>query len=69
VPTRWTAYYLAYRHLLDLQNTLEFIIINNTQKSPEEQQIVPLRDHSALEKAQKMVAIIKNPLFWMALAR
>ncbi|KAI9457355.1 ribonuclease H-like domain-containing protein [Lactarius psammicola] len=69
VPTRWTAYYLAYRRLLDLRSTLEFIIADDAQKAPEEQQIIPLRDRAAREKAQKMVAIIKNPSFWLALAR
>ncbi|KAH8977151.1 hypothetical protein EDB92DRAFT_845936 [Lactarius akahatsu] len=28
-----------------------------------------MRDRATREKAQKMVAIIKNPLFWTALAR
>jgi hypothetical protein len=69
VPTRWTAFYLAYRRLLDLRSTLEFIIADDAQKAPEEQQVIPLKDRAAQEKAQRMVSIIKNPLFWISLAQ
>jgi hypothetical protein len=63
------SFYLAYCCLLDLRSTLEFIIADDAQKAPEEQQVIPLKDRAAREKAQRVVTIIKNPLFWIALAR
>lgn len=69
VPTRWTAYYLAYRHLLDLRETLELIIVLDAQKAPQDRQVVPEKDRQAREKAQKMVVLAKNPVFWQSLAR
>lgn len=70
VPTRWTAYYLAYRRLLDLRTTLEFIVVDDANKQLSERQVIPAtQDRAAREKASRMVEIIKSPLFWNSLAR
>ena len=72
VPTRWTAYYLAYRRLLDLRPTLELIVISDANKQPADRQIIPAdrsADRSTREKAEKMVAIIKSGVFWQSLVR
>lgn len=70
VPTRWTAYYLAYRRLLDLRSTLELIVIADANKQPADRQVIqPSADRASREKAAKMVEIIKSELFWPSLVR
>lgn len=70
VPTRWTAYYLAYRRLLDLKTTLELIIAEDASKDPVDRQVIPEQgDRAAREKAVKMVDLIRRADFWQSISR
>ncbi|KAJ3497528.1 hypothetical protein NLJ89_g10338 [Agrocybe chaxingu] len=69
VATRWTAFYLAYRRLLDLRSALEFIVAADELRASEDRIVVPQNDRSAREKAKKMVKLIRDPIFWGNLTR
>ncbi|KAK0501978.1 hypothetical protein EDD18DRAFT_1065782 [Armillaria luteobubalina] len=68
VITRWTAHYLAYRHLLELQSTLKFLAAEDEMLSPKEKRVVT-GDVKAWRRANMMLGIINDPLFWCSLAR
>ncbi|KAF4622376.1 hypothetical protein D9613_009287 [Agrocybe pediades] len=70
VPTRWTAYYLAYNRLLLLRKPLENIVEDDESRPPRERHVIqPSHDTSTREKATRMVSIIKNETFWHAITR
>ncbi len=70
VPTRWTAYYLAYRRLLDLRTTLNLIVAEDASKNPADRQVIPAQgERAAREKAAKMVDLINSATFWQSIAR
>lgn len=70
VPTRWTAFYLAYRRLLDLRQTLEFIISEDALREPEKRMIIPSSgDARTRLKAEAMVAVVRDASFWYGLVR
>jgi hypothetical protein len=68
VLTRWTAHYLAYRRLLQLQPTLTSMVYSDENR-PENQRQIVRGDAKAKAKSLTMIEIIKTPTFWYALAR
>lgn len=68
VLTRWTAHYLAYRHLLEIRISLQLLVENDEKLELRNQQLL-LGDASARERSRKNIAVIKNSAFWHALAR
>ena len=56
-----------YCRLFKLRETLEYIIAVDAAKLVQDRQVIPASDRSAHEKVQKMVAVIKDPLFWNSL--
>jgi len=68
VPTRWTAYFLAYRRLLELRVILELIVAEDAAKALEHRQVI-IGDRDAQSTARKMVECIKDGFFWNSLAR
>ncbi|KAF5319230.1 hypothetical protein D9619_008286 [Psilocybe cf. subviscida] len=70
VPTRWTAFYLAYDRLIKLRSVLVWIIENDADKPVAERQIIqPAHERSAREKAARMIDIINHHEFWVSLTR
>jgi hypothetical protein len=70
VLTRWTAHYLAFRRLLELQHPLQALVNRNEMALPDQQILNPLSGTAANKrKAQEMKAIIQNSGFWHSLAR
>ncbi|KAH9988278.1 hypothetical protein BJV74DRAFT_796328 [Russula compacta] len=68
VLTRWMAHYMPYRQLLELQPILTSqVYLDDTWPDSSKQLITGDRD--VVKKAQEMVVIIKNPLFWHGIAR
>ncbi|KIJ07418.1 hypothetical protein PAXINDRAFT_90413, partial [Paxillus involutus ATCC 200175] len=63
VLTRWTAHYLAYRHLLQLRQTLFAIVAADEIRSADRKKIIT-GDAKAKAKATKMTELIKDTLFW-----
>jgi len=64
VPTQWTTYYLAYSRLLNLRHTLENVVKDDAARAPVDCHIIqPQHEHSTLEKASRMVEIIKDNQF------
>ncbi|KAF8883953.1 hypothetical protein BD779DRAFT_1443490, partial [Infundibulicybe gibba] len=61
VLTRWTSHYLAYKRILELRWVLETL--------PRNQRRLTTGNAQAQKKGNTMITIIKNPLFWYALAR
>ena len=68
VLTRWTAHYLSYSRLLDLQSVL-IMVVEMDSRRPEKDQCVIAGDTRAKRKAMDMVVLIKNDTFWKALLR
>jgi hypothetical protein len=67
VLTRWTAHYNAYRRLLDLYIPLKFLVDHDARhpgSENERQRILITGNKKAQEKAEAMVRIIRDPLFW-----
>ena len=67
VLTRWTAHYNAYRRLLDLYIPLKLLTDHDAKllgSENERQRILITGNKKAQEKAQEMVKIIRNPVFW-----
>lgn len=68
VPTRWTAYYLAYNRLLDLKTTLELVVTEDAMHTDDQKLLIPISgDSKAHKKAREMVGLLKEDLFWEAL--
>jgi len=68
VLTRWTAHYLAYRCLLEIRLSLQFLVENDEKLELRNQQLL-IGDTTACERSRKNIAVIKNSAFWHALAR
>ena len=71
VLTRWTAHYNAYRRLLDLYIPLKLLADHDAKyPGPENecQRIMITSNKKAQEKAESMVRIIQDPIFWHKLA-
>lgn len=67
VLTHWTAHYLAFRQLLDLQTTLD-ILVEQERKHGNDAKIVT-GDATSGQKARRMLELIEDPLMWHILAR
>jgi hypothetical protein len=68
VPTRWTAYYLAYSRLLTLQKTIQLVAKEDDDKDDKDRQM-RTGTGASKRKADSMMDIIENPLFWRNLTR
>lgn len=68
VLTRWTAHYMAYRRLLELQPFLRSLVYTEETLPDRSKQIIT-GDKDARTKAAAMVEIIKDGSFWHAIAR
>lgn len=70
VLTRWTAHYLAFRRLLELQHPLQ-ALVNRDAMAPPDQRVLNSQSGTAANKrkAREMTAIIQNSGFWHSLAR
>jgi hypothetical protein len=70
VLTRWTAHYLAFSHLLELQYPLQALVTCDAMAAPNEQILIPSSGTSASKKkAAQMVNLIESGAFWHVLAR
>ena len=70
VLTRWTAHYLVFSRLLELELPLHFLVTQDAIAPPGQQSLISLGSSAAnRRKAREMVAIIKDISFWHSLAR
>jgi len=67
VITRWTAHYMAFRRLLQLNTKLKSLAYNDESVS-ESERILVTGDRASQRKARDMVDIIKDPIFWRSIA-
>ncbi|KZT31206.1 hypothetical protein SISSUDRAFT_970170, partial [Sistotremastrum suecicum HHB10207 ss-3] len=68
VPTRWTAFHLAYKRLLTLRKLLINIINADSLKHRDERQVIQ-GTAAGKKKAREMVALMKDATFWVSLTR
>jgi hypothetical protein len=68
VLTRWTAHYMAYKRLLELQPILTSEIYHDEARAANAKKIVT-GDAASKAKAVRMIAVIKDPLFWHSMTR
>ncbi|TFK24427.1 hypothetical protein FA15DRAFT_592446 [Coprinopsis marcescibilis] len=68
VLTRWTSHYLAFNRLLELQQTLDLVVLQDAMK-PADQKLIVIGDAAAKNWAKKMIEIIKDSSFWLGLVR
>ena len=66
VLTRWATHLRAYERLLSLRNVLRSVAITDSNR-PES--LIVIGDRAAKAKAQKMLALIDDSVFWQSLAR
>ena len=68
VITRWTAHFLAYRRLLELRQSLGFIVIQE-ENQPDNEKLIIKGKREAKDHSRKMMKLIQNTFFWHSLAR
>ncbi|KAK0421777.1 hypothetical protein EV421DRAFT_1724247, partial [Armillaria borealis] len=69
VLTQWTAHYLAFRRLLDLCQSLVVLIAEDDMaKATLQERKLVTGDAKSWHKAEEMLAIMRDPAFWHALA-
>ena len=68
VPTRWTAFYLAYKRLLDLRKVLKIVVQTDDMKLPQDR-IWVQGDKEAKIKARQMAAEVLDSTFWHGIVR
>ena len=68
VITRWTAHFAAYARILDIRWVLEQLV-HEDEALPRNNSRLMTGDKASQQKAEKMIAIIKNSAFWHNLAR
>ncbi|KAI0069449.1 hypothetical protein K474DRAFT_1182193 [Panus rudis PR-1116 ss-1] len=68
VLTRWIAHYLAYTRLLELRPSLQHMVDDDDYRGTS-QLVDPKLKRTAKAKAQQMVNLIRDNLFWHSLAR
>ncbi|OAX31032.1 hypothetical protein K503DRAFT_806433, partial [Rhizopogon vinicolor AM-OR11-026] len=66
ILTRWTAHYLAFRHLLDLKFTLDILV--RQEKDLGRNSKIVTGDAAAWRKAMEMLKLIEDPVMWIILA-
>ena len=69
VLTRWTAHYMAYHCLLELHTALVGVIAADEMQADPAKKTFITGDAKAHAKAKEMVRIVKDPVFWCALAQ
>ncbi len=70
VLTRWTAHYLAFKHLLELRHPLLALVNQDAMASPDQQILTPPGLTAAnKKKAHEMKVIIEDTTFWQSLAQ
>ncbi|KAH9079140.1 hypothetical protein EDB83DRAFT_2178078, partial [Lactarius deliciosus] len=70
VLTRWTAHYLAFKRLLELQLALRALVTQDAMASSNQQVFIsPGLTAANKRKAHAMKAIIEDDTFWHSLAR
>ena len=70
VLTRWTAHYLAFKRLLELQHPLRALVTHDKMAQPDQHILIPSGSTAANKrKAREMIAIIEDSTFWHSLAR
>jgi hypothetical protein len=70
VLTRWTAHYLAFKRLLELQHPLRALVNHDAMAPPDQLILNPPGGTTANKrKAREMIAIIEDSGFWHSLAR
>jgi hypothetical protein len=70
VLTRWTAHYLAFSRLLELQHALKLLVNQDAMAQPNKRVLVSSSGSAASKKkAREMVTVMENSVFWHALAR
>ena len=67
VITRWTAHFAAYARILDIRWVEQ--LVREDEALPRNESRLMTGDKTSQQKAEKMIAIIKNPAFWHNLAR
>ncbi|PPQ82992.1 hypothetical protein CVT25_005295 [Psilocybe cyanescens] len=67
VLTRWTVHYMAYRRLLQLYPTLKSLVYSDFTKA-EADKVLISGDAASKRKAQEMVDIIEDSVFWHSIA-
>ena len=69
ILTRWTAHYLAFSRLLELQHPLKVLVNQDAMAEPDKKILVPSsRSKVNKQKVRDMVAIIEDGAFWHTLA-
>ncbi|TFK16929.1 hypothetical protein FA15DRAFT_571127, partial [Coprinopsis marcescibilis] len=68
VLTQWTSHFLAFDRLLELEGTLQLVILKDSMEKPDDRKIV-IGTTEAKEKATKMIQLVKNTSFWIGLSR
>lgn len=63
VLTRWMSHFLAMRQLMELRATLT-IMADQELDCPEAQWQIITGDTRSKKKAERMLKLIKNPIFW-----
>jgi hypothetical protein len=66
VLTRWTAHLRAYQWLASVENVLSAVVATELRRS-EKDRLFITGDKRSKERAEKMIAIIRNPTFWVSL--
>ncbi|KAI9442952.1 ribonuclease H-like domain-containing protein [Lactarius indigo] len=70
VLTRWTAHYLAFKRLLELELPLRTLITQDAMASSDQQVFIsPGLTTANKRKAREMKAVIEDSTFWHSLAR
>jgi len=68
VLTCWTAHYMTFNHLLELHPTIMAVIYQDEVRAPADKLIIT-GNAKTKEKSRKMIEILKDNLFWFAIAR
>ncbi|KAJ3764935.1 hypothetical protein FB446DRAFT_709872 [Lentinula raphanica] len=68
VLTRWTAHYLAFVHLIELQEKLLELVYHDAAQPDEKKRIMKTGNAQAQRKAVEMILLIKNEAFWEVLS-
>ncbi|KAI5983696.1 hypothetical protein EDD15DRAFT_2201843 [Pisolithus albus] len=70
VITHWTAHYLAYHQLLDLLFALQILTRHERErKTGGSEQHIIVGDAVSCRKAEEMLAVIEDSLFWHTLEK
>src|ERR1700728_3024066 len=68
VLTRWTAQYKAYKRLHKLQGVLQMLVSAENAR-PDSKKLIATGERKAKDHANKMMEVIRDSVFWRAIAR